>query len=86
MGDIAKIDHNVYETKVGDFIYDTHSDNKDGYFYFGKIIEKQYETNDFEGLDLGEEEKKHKPEVSEKLRSLKIFEGKIRLYSICTLH
>lgn len=83
---VAKINHNVYETKVGEFIHDTHMDNHDGYSYFGKIIEKQYDQDDFEGIDLNEEIAKHSLEVSEKLRTLGILKGEIKLYSICTLH
>ena len=61
-------------------------DHQDGYFYFGKIIEKQYDQDDFEGLDLIEEKEKNAFEVSEKLRSLGILKGDIKLYSICGLH
>ena len=82
----AEIDHNVYENEVGDFIHDTHMDNQDGYYYFGKIIEKQYDQDDFTGLDLTEEKEKNALEVSEKLRGLGILKGDIRLYSICALH
>ena len=82
----TKIRHNIYEGKVGDFIHDTHMDNQDGYYYFGKIIEKQYDQDDFTGLDLTEEKEKNALEVSEKLRGLGILKGDIRLYSICALH